>query len=92
MNRWISVEDALPELQENVLAFNEIKYFVAHRYLDSRDGVVFRCSTCACCQEDELDFYEPITHWMEIPEIDDELDCHDKIDRRLPLGLRMPNE
>lgn len=60
-NQWISVEEALPNYEEDVLVRNAIDdYFVTYRSEDSVD-------------RDEYGFvnYHPvkITHWMPIPSL-----------------------
>ena len=53
-SEWISVEERLPEMYEDVLYFN------GHSV-----GVDFICSDGMWCEED---VHNDVTHWMPLPE------------------------
>ena len=54
-SKWISVEDRLPEMYEDVLYFNGCSF-----------GVDFICSDGTWCDAEIHN--NPITHWMPLPE------------------------
>ena len=60
MSEWISVEDGLPDLHEDILAYYEFKTINGHTSTSM-------CEDCIV-QEGRWDTDNNVTHWMPLPE------------------------
>lgn len=64
---WISVEDKMPRGDQEVLAWNGEKVFVAlrWRFNEIPENEYFKSTICTCCNSN---YRAKITHWMPLPE------------------------
>lgn len=64
---WISVNDRLPEIDQNVLLFTDSGIIEGCR-IDSKYGewnfISLLAHGCGCCSSDE----DIVTYWMPLPE------------------------
>lgn len=65
MGDWISVEERLPEYNEDVLASDGTQSFVASRFILG-DKEYFKSNFCEKCVGGYID---KITHWMSLPKL-----------------------
>lgn len=65
--KWISVEEQLPKRDQEVLAWNGSKMFVASRWWfdEKPENKYFKATICTCCDQE---YDKKITHWMPLPE------------------------
>lgn len=67
--RWISVNDKLPEDSGQVLAYGAGEIFMAYFDADFHDGAWFKYFLNDDCQDPYLDpYYGEVRCWMPLPE------------------------